>query len=277
MATFLAAPPVTGAAGPWKELFALPKSDSGNSFIAVWGDDAGVVVAVGFGVIVQGKVGGAFATTELPPRHALFDVWGKSADDLFAVGPRQLIMHFAERKWITERPQQEGNPRQLLLFEVGPFPPGTIAAYGPGMGEDGFKRVAGNWVPLTRSEIAAIRKREAIDEPQNKYCRSAVQQRSVTQEGTGWVVCDDRSAFVQSGQAFERRGRAPVRCNRGVPIHGSAIWKGDLVLNCDGELWRNHGAQWERDPTPAKVEAIYSTSACLYAVTRRTILARCER
>lgn len=274
VAALLAAPALNATPRLWKEVYALPKSDPGP-FIAVWGDQAGAVVAVGFGVIVQGKVGGAFTTTELPPRHLLYGVWGKNADDLFAVGPWQLIMHFADHKWITERPKQDGNVRQLLLHEVGPFLPDTVTAHGPGAGEDWFKRVTGNWVPLTQRETAAIRVRMGIDEPANKYCRSGGPQRGVTPEGTGWAVCPDRSVFLQRGQTFERRGRVSARCTRGIPIHGSAIWKGDLVLNCDGEVWRNHGAQWEGEPTPAKVEALYATPACLYAVTARSILARC--
>jgi len=274
-ALLLAAPASEAKPAPWKEVFALPKSNDGRFFVAVWGDEKGAVVAVGNGLLVQGQVGGAFTATELPPRHALYAVWGKGAEDLFAVGPRQLIMHFADHKWVTERPQQEGNPRQLLLYEVGPFFPDTIAAYGPGAGEDGLKRIAGNWVPLTPREVTEIRRREGMQDLGNKPCRADSQRRRVTPEGTAWVVCNDRSVFLQQGQAFQPRGRLPAHCRGGIQIHGSAIWQADLILNCNGEVWRNHGTEWEHDSIPDRVEALYATPACLYAVTKRSILARC--
>jgi len=265
--------------GPWKPLFSLPSAGPGP-FVAIWADESGSIVAVGREVIVQGTRTGAFKTTPLPPTHGLFGVWGRRADDVFAVGPRQLIMHFTDQKWITERPRQEGNPRRLMLYHIGPFLPDlpdTVVAYGPGDGEDGLKRVSGAWTPVTPPETAAIRRREQRDLPSHKPCRAGTYQTSVTVDGQQWVQCHDRSVLLKQGDTFVPRGHAPKACMKeGVPLHGSAIWKGDLFVNCGRETWRNHGTEWVREPAPEKLRSLFATPACLYAATDTSILARCD-
>jgi hypothetical protein len=259
-------------AAAWTQIFALPEKDS-RFFISVWAGEDGRLVAVGGQIIVQSKVGGAFETIELPEKHALYDVWGRTADDVIAVGWRQLIMRFVDHRWITERPPQEGNPRQLLLYSVGPFFPDTIVAYGPG--PEGLKRVSGAWQPFTRQDEQAIRRRIGMDEPWNKPCRAGTGARDAMRDGRAWVVCNDRHVLIQRGDRFESRGRAPGRCLSGRGVNGTVLWKEDLFMLCDGEVWRNHGQKWEREITPAKVDALFATSTCLYAVGKHAIMKRC--
>ena len=257
----------------WNEAFVLPAADK-RSLLGIWAAEDGAVCAVGNRVIVQGRVGGRFDTTDLSEDQELYDVWGRDADDLIAVGGRQLIMRFANKKWSTERPIQTGNPRQLLLYSVGPFLPGTIVAYGPG--PSGLKRTQDGWQPLTGGDLEALRRRDLVSDPWNKPCRSGARGRGATREGEGWAVCADRSTFLKRNQVFEPRGRAPSRCLSGQPVYGAAVWHNDLFLLCDGEVWRNHDTEWQRERTPEKARALFSRPDCIYAVGKRSIMVRCK-
>src|SRR5262245_60775221 len=166
----------------------------------------------------------------------LNDVWGRNAADVLAVGWRQLIMRFDGDKWITEREPQPN--RRRLFLHVGPFLPGAVVAYGPGLEEGAMKRVSGDWLPLGPQEGKSIRRRAGYDEG-NEPCRSGWNQRGVTHDGHAWVLCRDRTVLLARDRTFETRGRAPRRCLGGTQIHGAAIWSESLFLECDGELWRN--------------------------------------
>jgi len=268
--------PAAAAAGAapvaWKEIFSLPKDDK-RFFISVWAsDDDQRVVAVGSGVIAQRKAGGAFEAIQLQEKHALYDAWGPGADDVIAVGWRQLIMHFVDGKWVTERSPQPGNPRQLLLYSVGPYFRDTIVAYGPG--PEGMKRVAGVWQPFTRADQQTIRLRIGMDERWNKHYQAGTAMREAMRDGRGWVVCNDRRVLIQRGEKFEARGRAPKSCLSGRGVNGAEMFKDDLFLLCGQEVWRNRGETWEHEIAPEKVDALYATPGSLYAVGRRSIMKR---
>ena len=174
---------------------------------------------------------------------------------------------------MTERPQQAGNPRQLLLYAVGPFLGGTVAAYGPA--EEGLKQLPSGWQPLTAGDRESLRQRIGHHGQPFTPCRTGAPQRGATRDGTGWVICPDRQVFLRRNDTFEPRGRAPANCTSGLPVYGAIIQNEELFLTCEGAVWRNRDLAWVHERTPEKVQGFASTHSCLYAIGDHSIMARC--
>src|SRR3954471_18047104 len=134
-------PPPSSAAFTWETVLSLPH-DPKHRLGNVWVFEGGEAFAVGNEIVAHCVSNGRCDITKLTGGEVLYDVWGESPTSVYAVGKLGLVMHYDGRSWTTEHPmpaaRHPGDERSLLLYRVGSFLPGTVAAFGP---EYAFKRV----------------------------------------------------------------------------------------------------------------------------------------
>ena len=272
-----ASPASTSGTVTWETVLSLPH-DPKHRLGNVWVFEGGEAFAVGNEIAAHCTSNGRCDITKLTRGEVLYDVWGQSPTNVYAVGKLGLVMHYDGRSWTTEHPmpvaRHPGDERSLLLFRVGPFVSGTVAAFGP---EYALKRVGSSWVPVQgREREGMFWTWEGGDRP-FASCGAQVSGPAWHLGRRGnptWVTCADRSAFLVRGPSVESRGRAPKACYAGVL--SSELFLDDLFAVCDERIWRNASRRWTLVATPEEVDHLFTTTTCLYALNSFGVVRHCK-
>ena len=274
----MASPASTSGAFTWETVLILPH-DPKHRLGNVWVFEGGEAFAVGNEIVAHCTSNGRCDITKLTGGEVLYDVWGESPTSVYAVGKLGLVMHYDGRSWTTEHPMPAARHRSaegsLLLYRVGPFLPGTVAAFGPGYA---LKRVGSSWVPVEgRERDGMLRTWEGRDRPFTS-CGAQVSggpSWHIGERGKpAWVTCGDNSAFLVRGRSVESRGRAPKACYAGAL--SSELFLDDLFAVCGGRLWRNASRRWTPVATPEEVDQLFATTTCLYALDVFGVVRHCK-
>jgi hypothetical protein len=265
----------------WETVLSLPH-DPKHGLGNVWVFEGGEAFAVGNEIVAHCTSNGRCDIKKLTGGEVLYDVWGESPTNVYAVGKLGLVMHYDGRSWTTEHPmpaaRNRSAERSLLLYRVGPFLPGMVAAFGP---EYALKRTGSSWVAVEgREREGMFRTWEGRDRP-FASCGAQVNGSAWYAWHIGrlgkpaWVTCADRSAFLVRGPSVESRGRAPKACYAGVL--SSELVVDDLYAACGGRrLWRNAGSRWTPVATPEEVDHLLATTTCLYALDSFGVVRHCK-
>jgi hypothetical protein len=267
-------PPLSSAAFTWETVLSLPH-DPKHRLGNVWVFEGGEAFAVGNEIIAHCTSNGTCDITMLTGGEVLWDVWGESPTSVYAVGKLGVVMHYDGRSWTTEHPmptaRHPADERSLLLYRVGPFLPGAVAAFGP---EHAFKRDGSSWITVKGRELEGMfRTWEGRGRPFASCGGHLIGPtwHIGTRGNPTWVTCADDSAFWVRGQTVEPRGRAPKACYAGA----SEVFLGDLFAVCGEHLWRNVGRRWSPVVTPEEFHHLFTTTTCLYALDSYSVMRHC--
>ena len=109
------------------KLWTKVRTDVEEKLSAVWGTSTRIFAAGDFGTVLVGSATEGFQPQQTFVNKALRAVWGRGANDVFAVGLAGTILHFNGTKWSAAPTGEGGAPPQVLRGIWGP--PGQNVTY----------------------------------------------------------------------------------------------------------------------------------------------------
>jgi len=241
-------------------------------------------------LFVAGEWGVTRITAHGVERHETGDrgivrLFADGADDVFAVGVGDVILHFDGRSWAEEhvgphpdRPM--GSKRDLLhtVFFRSDTPRSTMVAVGPEHVLE--RRDDGSWSAPPERERERLFLASVGDPLPAPGCHGG--PWFWLGKSRAWFACDDLRTFSYDRGTITPTGKRPASCRS---LSGATMSNGESYIACgDGHLWAVRGQSWQPmsrpdDQSPDRDReygAISAAGKCVFLAGRRTVWKRCD-
>jgi hypothetical protein len=267
-----APPPSRGAA--WEKILEAPGAR--DWFSSVWAADSGEwFVGGGEGMARSGPLGVQWEKTS---GAVILGIFGQAADDVFAVGTDELILHFDGRTWAREhvgpKPKKRGHGADLLH---GFFHADTqLVAFGPSLFL--VRRADRTWAAPSAAErdrLISLVARGPAGLAKPPKCDLAGWQWFGPSRGA--FHCHDGRSFLFNEGNISPKGQLPKPCT--TAFDAMAFGRGELYASCGhGKLWKTGADGWEPVEAPegqSEIRSISVTESCMFLAGSRAVWRSC--
>lgn len=207
--------------------------ESGTNMHAVW-SDGDVVIGVGDGGTIVRRVAGAlgWTTDTVPADTSLYGVFGRAADDIWAVGDKTTILHWDGTAW-TEMHSGDGLTLHAVWAPEGTAGPDDVIAVG------------------TKGRLMRWNADDAVFKPQQIAAGSVDLYGVVGQGdmrfavGTGATITMRTSAAGtwQGQSSNDTQSRDLYGIVAATPTSVVAVGESGAIIRFDGDKWNVEPAQ----------------------------------
>jgi len=235
-------------------------------------------------------VGGSWGVTRVKdadqrrqdtPGVAVEGFAGDDSKGIFAVGTRELVLHFTGTSWLQEHAAPSSVKRSPtandLLHSVAYLSDGgtTFVAFGPNLA---LKRQEdGTWTKPPEPERSRLYARAELG-PTEGPPKCHHDAWFWLGRNLGWLSCKDRRVFIYDDGRFIARGSIPKSCH--VVTRVGYAQDASYVVCAEHQIWRTAGQTWKLLPPPAGKDhdyfAVSVAGRCVFVTARRTVWRRCE-
>jgi hypothetical protein len=207
----------------------------------------------------------------------------ESPRSVYALGARELVLHFDGKSWIEEHAASEPTrkaPRDedLLFsaFHLDEKGSTSIAAFGPHAVL--IRQPNAMWKAPSEAELYRLAQLGMVGPADlARPPRCDLNSWFWLARRSAWFTCQDGRTFTYEAGEVRPKGKQPERCQTLTAV---ASAQGEINIICaNGTLWSTTGQVWNSLPPPKDKDKDYrSISAagqCLFLANRRTVWRSC--
>jgi hypothetical protein len=265
---------------PWEKVFELRGKDRWISAVRAIGPDD-LFVAGDWGVTRISKMGRERRETPGAPVLGLFV---ESPTSVYALGARELILHFAGQGWTEEHSTiqakrvSRGEDELVSAFLLDEKGSSSLVAFGPDAAL--VRQPDGTWKTPSEAEryrLWSLGSMGPADTERPPRCTPGAWFWLA--RGRAWFTCQDRRTFTIQDGHVTANGTQPREC-RAVTAVASAREQTYAVC-ADGQVWKAAAMAWQPVKPPTAKDTDYASiavvDACVFLAGRRTVWRSCGR
>ena len=214
------------------------------------------------------------------PGHAIFGLAALSAEEIFALGAGELVLHFDGKAWVQEHagsavPAKTKAPNSLLYSALQTCADPNVVAYGPKVILE--RQQDSSWQGVSGADRERfwdlVRGWASVPRPS----RCDAGSWFWLGKGLAWSTCQDGRTFMFDCGKPSPRASKPAKC---PTLSAAAFANGRVYASCgNGTLWEVTSGSWRPLSTPKgagqDLGSMSVAEDCIFVAGARTVWRRC--